>query len=153
MPSPVRNRVTLPALVEQKDPRLPRFLVVPAHHVDAWQLAGTTVVEATVNGVEIGRRTLKRWGDDRWFIELTRPMCARAAIDTDDRVVLSLWLADPALPAELEALLARNPRARQAWDALGAAQQRALCEEVFAAATPATRARRAARRLGVLEPG
>lgn len=143
------SEVNLSCQIERKDQRLPRFLVVPARLLDEWELESTTIVEATINGTAIGRRSLKRWDDARWFVDLAQPMCELAGVDTGDRVKLSLRLASDELPAELGTLLARNRRARAAWAKLTPAQQRMLREEVFAAKSPDTRRRRAERGLGV----
>jgi hypothetical protein len=32
----------------------------------------------------------KKWDEGHWFMELTEPICARAGIDTGDRIVLGL---------------------------------------------------------------
>ncbi len=53
------------------------------------------------------------------------------------------------LPAELAELLAKNKAARAAWERLTPAQQRMLLEDVATAKTSTTRARRAARMLGL----
>lgn len=151
-----RNRasaVTLSCRIERKDARLPRFVVVPAPLLEAWRLEGTTVVEATLNDAPIGRRSLKRWDDDRWFIDLTQPMCERAGVGTGDRVQLSMRVASDALPAELAALLAGSALAQTAWAKLTTAQQRMLREEITAAKSTATRRRRAQRGLGLSTDG
>lgn len=147
------SMVNLLCEVERKDRRLPRFMVVPAQLLDGWKLDGTTVVEATVNGVAVGRRSLKKWDDDRWFVELAQPMCDLAGVDTGDRVKLSLRLASAELPEELATLLARNRRAQAAWAKLTSAQQRMLREEVFAAKSTDARRRRAERGLGAGREG
>ncbi|MFN0058442.1 MAG: YdeI/OmpD-associated family protein [Planctomycetota bacterium] len=154
--SSVRKKVSVVNLlcdVDRKDRRLPRFMVVPARLLDAWKLDGTAIVEATVNGVEVGRRSLKKWNDDRWFVELPQPLCDRAEVDTGDRVNLSLRLASEKLPEELATLLANSRPAQAAWAKLTPAQQRMLSEEVLAAKSADTRRRRAGRRLGVLRQG
>jgi hypothetical protein len=151
--SNVRKKVSAVNLlceVERKDRRLPRFMVVPAQLLDGWKLDGTTVVEATVNGVAVGRRSLKKWDDDRWFVELAQPMCDRAGVDTGDRVKLSLRLASDELPEEIATLLAGSRRAQAAWAKLTLAQQRMLREEVFAAKSADARRRRAERGLSAL---
>lgn len=151
--SNVRKKVSVVNLlceVERKDRRLPRFMVVPARLLDGWKLDGTTVVEAPVNGVAVGRRSLRKWDDDRWFLELAQPICDRASVDTGDRVNLSLRLASDELPEELASLLARSRRAQAAWVKLTPSQQRMLREEVFAAKSTDARRRRAERRLGAL---
>lgn len=135
-------------VVERKDRRLPRFMVVPASRLEAWKLDGTTVVDTTVNGFTVGRRSLKRWDDGRWFIELTQPMCLGAGVDTGDRVTLSLRLATDDLPQELAALLARSRRAEAIWLKLTPTQQRLLREDVLAAKSTETRQRRVERAFG-----
>lgn len=140
--------VTIEAVVARKDPSLPRFIVVPAQAIASWQLTATTTVDATLNGIALGRRSLVPWGDGvRWFISLSEPQCRRAGVDTGDRVTLTLARTSEALPAELESLLAENAKARAAWQRLTAPQQRMLRENVLAAKQPATRRRRAEREL------
>jgi hypothetical protein len=141
--------VNLSCQIERKGQRLPRFLVVPARLLEGWALAGTTVVEANINGIAIGRRSLKKWDDDRWFVELAQPMCERAGVETGDRVILSLRLASDELPDELAPLLAGSRLAQAAWAKLTPAQQLMLREEVFAARSADTRQRRAKRGLGI----
>lgn len=154
--SSARKKVSVVSLlceVERKDRRLPRFMVVPAQLLDEWKLDGTTVIEATVNGVAVGRRSLKKWDDDRWFVELAQPMCDRAGVDTGDRVKLSLRRVSDELPDELATLLAKSQRAQAAWAKLTPAQQRMLREEVLAAKSTDARRRRAERGLGALRKG
>jgi hypothetical protein len=136
--------IQLTAVIARKDPRLPRFVIIPSSAIEAWRLSQTTVVEGTLNGHELGRRSLKKWDERRWFIELPQPLCERAKVDTGSRIQLVLQIAADELPAELEHLLATNPAAKQAWDRLSPGSQRMLRENVAAAKQPATRARRAA---------
>lgn len=141
--------VNLSCQIERKDQRLPRFVVVPADLLKGWKLADTTVVEAMINGVTVGRRSLKKWDDDRWFVELAQPVCERAGVDTGDRVNLFLHEASDELPDELTTVLAESRRAQAAWAKLTPAQQRMLREEIFAAKSADTRRRRAERALVV----
>jgi hypothetical protein len=141
--------VNVSCQIERKAQRLPRYLVVPAHLLEKWKLVGTTVVEAIINGIAVGRRSLKKWDDDRWFIELAQTMCERIGVDTGDRVNLSLRLAPDELPDELATVLIESRRARAAWATLTPAEQRRVREEIFAAKSAATRRRRAERALGV----
>ena len=145
--------VNLSGQIERKAQRLPRFLVVPAHLLKGWKLAGTTVVEAMINGIAVERRSLKKWDDDRWFVELAQPMCERIGVDTGDRVNLSIRLASDELPDELATLLEDSRRARAAWARLTTVQQRMLREEIFAAKSAETRRRRGERALGVSRMG
>ena len=100
--------VVIDSVVERKAPGLPRFVVVPSPAVEKWQLAGTTVVQARLNDVDLGRRSLKHWGTrDCWFIDLTAKQCSAAKVDTGDRVRLQLRLASTEPPDWL--LSARFP--------------------------------------------
>jgi hypothetical protein len=142
------NSITIEDVVGRLDPRVPRFVVVPAKAIAEWQLTGTTTVEVTLNGVGLGRRSLVPWGDDRkWSVTLTEPQCRKVGIDTGDRVTLVLKRTEEARPAELEELLTANAHARAAWERLTPAQQRMLREEILAAKQPETRRRRAERQL------
>jgi hypothetical protein len=134
-------------LIEQKDPRLPAFAVVPAAELAPWDLAGTTTVEGTLDGVPLGRRSLKRWDDERWFIELKREHLAAAGKSPGDRATLVIDLASTALPDELQGLIDAVPEARAAWEALTEAQQRMVREGVQVPKTAAARERRARRAL------
>ena len=84
---------------------------MPTSKVDPWKLQGTTTVEVTMNGVNVGRRSLKRW-DDRgcWFIDLADAVCRKANVETGDRVKLSLKIGSEELPEELAQLIKRNSR-------------------------------------------
>ena len=119
--------------------------------VDPWRLQGTTTVEVTINGVDIGRRSLKRWDErNSWWMDLSEAACRQADIETGDRVKLTLTIASEELPAELEELISRNREAHIRWERLTPGQQRMLREEVLAAKQSNTRARRAKRSLGLL---
>src|SRR5262249_49540133 len=96
------------------------------------------------NGVDLGRRSLKRWDDrDCWWIDLPDSLCRKAKIEVGDNVKLTLRLASEELPQELQQLLKENPVAKKRWTNLTQAQQRMLREEIFAAITSATRLKRA----------
>jgi hypothetical protein len=140
--------------IEHKRKGLPRFVCIPMSRVDPWKLQGTTTVEVTMNGVNIGRRSLKRWVDRGcWWMDLADAVCRKANVDTGDRAQLSLKIASEELPAELAQLIKRNSQARAHWEQLTPGQKRMLREEVLGAKQSTTRERRAARSLGVTEPG
>jgi hypothetical protein len=136
--------------IEHKHEDLPRFVCIPMSKVDPWKLQGTTTVEVTMNGVNIGRRSLKRW-DDRgcWWMDLADAVCRKANVGTGDRAKLSLKIASEELPKELAQLIKKNVRAQARWERLTPGQKRMLREEILAAKHPATRTRRAARALGM----
>lgn len=129
------------AIVERKDPGLPRYVIVPAEAVDAvGGRAGTVVALCAIGGAAPVRRSVKPWGDGRWFLELTERQCRAAGIDTGDRVSLRLTPA-PAMPEALSAALGRAGLT-PAWEALPASERRGLAEAVFDARRPATAERR-----------
>lgn len=142
------SSITIEGVVSRLDPRVPRFVVVPAKAISAWELTETITIEASLNGVNLGRRSLVPWGDGlKWTVTLTEPQCRKAGVDTGDRVTLVLRRTEEARPAELEDLLASNAKARAVWQRLTSAQQRMLREDVLAAKQPETRRRRAERQL------
>ena len=73
--------------IEHKHVGLPRFVCVPMSKVAPWKLGGTTTVEVTMNGVDIGRCSLKRW-DDRVcsWMDLGEAVCRKANVETGDLV-------------------------------------------------------------------
>jgi hypothetical protein len=135
-------------LVERHSDRLPRFVVIPSALVNAWQLQETTTVEGSINGVAFGRRSLKPWDSDRWFIELPELICRQAHIDVGNTVNVVVRLASVDLPAELASLVRTDAKASAAWSALTGSQQRMLREHVLAAKSTRVRLQRAYRGLG-----
>jgi len=147
-----QSAVHLTAVVERKQATLPRYVVVPAAQIVAWQVTETTMVEARLNGQPLGRRALKRWDAGRWFLELPDRSCRRWGVDVGDRVVVDIARAATTLPDELADLVATDPAAEAAWSAMSPSRQRMLSGDVRAAVRPATRVRRA--RCGLrLAPG
>ncbi|HEY0430400.1 MAG TPA: hypothetical protein VGC61_01245 [Pyrinomonadaceae bacterium] len=66
--------IAVTTVVEHKHERLPRFVCIPIDAVSPWKLEATTTVERTINGVEIGRRSLKCWGRPALLVDgLGRP--------------------------------------------------------------------------------
>ncbi|MCG8467268.1 MAG: YdeI/OmpD-associated family protein [Gemmatimonadetes bacterium] len=139
------SRLEARSVVERKHPSLPRFLAIPSDALAPWQLRETTMVEADVNGVAIGWRSLKRWGPGRdcWFIDLTDAQCRAARVETGDRVSLGLRPAPTRVPDALDRLLRTNRSARRRWDALSPARRRQVAEHVRAGKRSETRVRRA----------
>jgi len=142
------SKLNVTTIVERKHEGLPQFVCIPLDRVAPWGLKATTTVEGDINGVPLGRRSLKRW-DERgcWWIDLPGPLCSKARIQTGDRIKLSLRIASEELPLELKQLITENPTARTNWERLTGGQQRMLREEIHAASQPATRERRARRAL------
>lgn len=141
--------LNITSTIEHKHEGLPRFICIPMKEVDPWKLTGTTTVDLSINGVNVGRRSLKRW-DDRgcWWMDLSNEACRKAKVKTGDYVKLSLRMASEEMPAELSELIQQNANAKRCWENLTPGQQRMLREEILAAKQSSTRARRAARALG-----
>ena len=123
---------------------MPRFVKVPSDIVKPWRLRGTAVIEGTLNGTPLGRRTIKRSDDRWWFIDLPETLCRHAKIDTGDTARLEIKMASASMPSELADLLEKDRSAREAWNRLSASRQRMLREHVMAAKRFDTRCRRAA---------
>jgi hypothetical protein len=142
------KQLKIRSTVIRHHPQFSRLVTIPKEKVSPWKLEQTTVVEGTINGISLGRRSLKRW-DDRncWWIDLPEPLCKKASIDTGDLVEIHIQLASEQLPDELQKLLSDNKAAKVRWDKMTTAQQRMLREEVYAAKQPEARLRRAAKYL------
>lgn len=145
---PIKKRpeeisIALLTIVQRKQPDLPRFVVIPAQLVADWKITGTTIIEGTLNGIDMGRRWLKPWDENRWFIELPEPLCKKARVEKGHSVTIVMSLALDEMPVELTQLMASDPGAKSAWEKLTASQQRMLRQHILAAKQPATRQRRA----------
>lgn len=143
----MQRRICIEAVVERHHPGMPRYVVVPASKVARWRLEGTTIVEGTVNGIPLGRRSLKRWGDEPWFVELRRDWCRKAGISTGDRTELVLALASTELPDELVRVISESAAAWSCWERMTESQRRVVREDVLAAKRSETRERRARKAL------
>ncbi|MDJ0895301.1 MAG: YdeI/OmpD-associated family protein [Alphaproteobacteria bacterium] len=139
------------AFLERHDPDLPVYVIVPARVARAYSKQRTFVVEAAVNGRNVGRRSIKPWGDGRWFMELTKVHCRRLDIAPGDRLSVSVSLAQE-LPTDLQARISELDLSER-WEALSEAQRRAFAETVFEAKKPETRQARIERVLAALRAG
>ncbi len=149
-PERMKTPIELEAVIERKAANLPRFVVVPSRLVAPWKLVGTTALEGALNGVHLGRRNIKPWDAERWFIELPETLCRQAGVETGDTVRLFLSVAPEEMPGELTEILESDPEAQARWRRMTASQRRMLREDVLGAKAPATRRKRALR---VLNPG
>jgi len=142
------KQINLTSTVIRHHPQFSRLVTIPLDVVAPWNLENTTVIEGTINGVDLGRRSLRRW-DDRhcWWIDLPNALCKKANIDTEDVVDLCIQLASEELPFELESLLNKSELVSSRWKAMTVAQQRMLREEIYAAKSTEARVRRAAKHL------
>lgn len=88
-----KTSLGLMAKIQRKDPKLPRFVVVPSMLVTDWGVEENVTVIGELNGVDMGRRPLKRWDDERWFIQIPEPLCKKANVDTGDMVTVTMQIA------------------------------------------------------------
>ncbi len=137
------------AKLERHQPDLPIYLMVPSDVVTALGGTATFVVDAAVNGTAIGRRSIKPWGDGRWFMELTKPQCGRLKVEEGDAVDITVS-ETLQTPAALEAALAKNKLADR-WAALSASDRRMIAEHIFAAKKDVTKAARIERAITKLQ--
>src|SRR5262249_8011784 len=140
------KEISVSTKVIRHHPQLSRLVTIPIEDVAKWKLTETTTVEGTIDGVELGRRSLKLW-DERncWWIDLPEPLCKKAKLETGDDVKLTIRLASEDLPQELEQLLRENATAKANWSKPTSAQQRMLRKDIFTAKTSTTRFKRAAK--------
>jgi hypothetical protein len=142
------KEIELTSVVTRHTPQFSRLVTIPMDTILAWKIEHTTIIEGTINGVDLGRRSLKRWEDRHcWWIDLPEPLCKKANLEIGVQVHLIIRLASDELPEDLAALLKTNPIAKRRWEKLTQAQQRMLREEIFAAKTSQTRLRRAEKAL------
>lgn len=141
--------ITFTVVIERKADSLPAFVVLAEERLAAWKLQGTTIVEVSLAGVDIGRRSLKRWPErSGWFVDLTASHLEAAGVSVGDRVTVELRRASTELPHEIQRLLDSDEEAKKRWEALSAARRRMICEHVREAKQAATRERRARKALG-----
>jgi hypothetical protein len=145
----MKGEKRLTTLIERHHDAMPRYVIVPSRILADWRLSGTTVVDAWVDQHALGRRTLKKWDENRWFIELPERFCKAHTLEIGERVDLELARVSEELPEELEAVLKRSQEARQAWACMSASRQRIIRESVIAGKQKVTREKRAAAALGV----
>ncbi len=146
-PAPMSRAIRIEAVVERHHARMPRYVVVPSSAIAQWRLEGTTIVEGTFRGIPLGRCSLKRWDEKRWYVELRADWCRRTGISTGDRAHLVLEVASTELPDELVKVLSESEAARNCWNRMTANQRRTVLEDVLAAKRSETRTRRARRAL------
>ena len=103
------KQIVVTTKVIRHHPELSRLVTIPFADIDPWKLDSTTIVVGTINELELGRRSLKRWDDRQcWWIDLPEPLCKKAGIDEGDEVNLTIRLASEDLPEELSSLLQRT---------------------------------------------
>ena len=136
------------AVLERHHDDLPVYILVPPMAMAAFGRERTFMVEATVNDRAVGRRSVKPWGDGRWFLELTKRHCERLGISEGNRVRVSLAAA-PDTPADLTGRIEAEGIVAQ-WLALSEAQRRSIAEPIFEAKRDSTRRARIEKAISML---
>ncbi len=88
-----KTSLALMAKIQRKDPKLPRFIVVPSMLVSDWGVTENVTVIGDLNSVDMGRRSLKYWDEERWFIQIPEPICKKANVDTGSMVTVTMLIA------------------------------------------------------------
>ncbi|GJM09558.1 MAG: hypothetical protein DHS20C11_18340 [Lysobacteraceae bacterium] len=128
-------------------PGQPLYFLVPPEVPEKLKKRRTFMSIVTINGVEIGRRSVKPW-NEKWFVELTSKHLITANVVEGAQLRVKLSLAQ-AVPDELISALEANGLAA-AWEQLTAAQRRALAEPICDAKRATTRSDRVNRVLNCL---
>jgi hypothetical protein len=125
------------------------YCIVPHSVVLTFRESETFVASVLINGAcDLGRRTIKPWGDGRWFIEFNKEQCRRARLRAGEDVLITVATAPTMHDDFVEAI--RSEGLDGAWNKLTKAQRRSLNEEIFAARSEATRHRRIVKALDCL---
>ena len=136
------------ATAERHHAEMCLFALVPPELVEQLGKQETFVVDMRIGGVESGRRTIKPWGDGRWFLELTNRLSGKLGFAEGDEIAFEVRPA-PETPDDLMIAIEAENLLGQ-WSALTPACRRAYAEPVFAARRPETRERRIAPVLSAL---
>jgi hypothetical protein len=134
--------LTFEARIERHHPNLPRFVLLNVDPTLLWDVESTFVAEAFFNGHSIGRRSVKPWGDGRWFLDVTQKHCDDFGIDTGALLQVTLkYVADPT-PSDLSNAFATNRWLEVHWSSLRPTRRRQLSQWVEEARQPVMRQRR-----------
>jgi hypothetical protein len=135
--------ISLDVVIEQKAAEMTPYVVIPAAKVARWKLDATTTIEGSLDGVALGRRSLKRRNGAHWFVELPQGILSTVGKSVGARARLVISMASVSLPDELKTLVADDAAAQRCWDAYSEAQKRGLREHILGAKSSEARLRRA----------
>ena len=72
------TELSFETLAEECHAGMPLIVLVPDDVIRKLSPEGTFVAHAVLNAsLDAGRRSIKPWGDGRWFMELTRRIATR----------------------------------------------------------------------------
>lgn len=129
--------------VDRHQPDLPRFAILPFDPAARWGFTALFTADGTFGGAPFRRRSVKPWGDGRWFIDLPNALCEAAGVDVGDRVTLTLVPQGDAPPAEIKALLEADGELLANWNSYAPSHRREWSRWVEEAKKPETRQARA----------
>ena len=136
---PIRFRTKL-----RQYPGMGPWFRVPAHFIRAWGLTATTTVEGTINGLPLGRRSLKDSGPktEDWYMSMSRKTTLALDAKAGDEVEIELRLSDMTMPGEMAARMESDADFARAYEALRPDHKRAAIEHYLEAKTPKGRTAR-----------
>ncbi|SPH18681.1 hypothetical protein DEA8626_02223 [Defluviimonas aquaemixtae] len=137
------------AKILRKQDDLPRYVVLPRKAWAAYPVG--FAAEVSINGGAPFRRHVRPWGKGReaLFLNLTSRQCRDAGVDTGAVCTFALTRA-PEIPPDLDAAIAADVGARDAWERLAPLLRRRWAETVWEAKGADTRRRRIARAIEAL---
>jgi hypothetical protein len=128
---------------------------VPDEFVAELGGGGRPKVTATVNG-HTWQTSIAKMGGEYWLgVSAANRTAAEVEAGEllDVEVVLDTAVREIEVPADLAAALAANPAAQATWDKLSFSNKRYHAEQITGAKTDATRERRVAKSVQILETG
>ncbi|MBK6628183.1 MAG: YdeI/OmpD-associated family protein [Flavobacteriales bacterium] len=140
----MRRPIRVRSEVLRHRPDLPCHAVIPASAISGWCINGTTIVEVQIDRHGPFRRSLKRWDQDRWFLDLPKTILVQTGLKEGSLITLILRSADTSEPAELRSRLRSDAVARVCWNRLSQARKRTIVEHIRAGRSSSTRERRVA---------
>ncbi len=138
------------AEIMRHHPKTPRFVLVPPSIPAALKQTATFVAEVRFDDLEPERKSIKPWGDGRWFMDVAQDICRRLRLDVGSTVAIAVAPVEEQLPEALSDAI-RQAGATRAWFAQTPAQQRMIAEHIYGAKRTETMQRRVAAAIAVLK--
>lgn len=132
--------VTFEASLERCHADIPSYLIIPSEVVKTISPQKTFIVEAEIGEFDLGRRSIKPWGDGRWFMGLTQQHQKKLQASLGDKLSVTIIPTVQTPKSLISAIHAEN--LMKVWNGLTDAQRRGFSEEVFGAKKQQTKARR-----------
>ena len=120
------------AEIKRHQPQLPRFILVPAMVAAAFGESATFGASVRFGAGQAERKSIKPWGDGRWFMDVPAKLCETLGVDTGATIMVEVAPVAEAMPKALSDAIAAAGVER-AWLALTPAQRRMTAENIYAA--------------------